>query len=181
VHDELALLARARALDAEALAQIHDTYFTPIYRYVAFRVNDRDAAEDLTSEVFTRLLSALRDKTAPQNTLRGWLYGVASRVVSDYHRKNYRRPEVELNESIVSREDNPAEALEKMLTHENLNRALAELTEEQQAVLSLRFGYGMSIQEVARTLDKTEGAVKQLQARAIAALTRKLSPSMLVD
>ncbi len=181
MHDELALLARARALDPEALAQIHDTYHTPIYRYVAFRVNDREAAEDLTSEVFTRLLSALRDKNAPQHTLRGWLYGVASRVVSDYHRKHYRAPEVELNEALASRELDPAEAVEKMMTQENLMRVIQELTEEQQNVISLRFGYDMPIQEVARTLGKTEGAVKQLQARAIAALARKLSPSVAVD
>lgn len=178
VHDELALLARARSLDPEALAQIHDTYFTPIFRYVAFRVSDRAAAEDLTSEVFTRLLSALRDKNAPQNTLRGWLYGVASRVVSDYHRQQYRAPEVELDEALASRELDPAEAVEKMMTQENLKRVMQELTEEQQNVISLRFGYDMPIQEVARTLGKTEGAIKQLQARAIAALARKLSPEL---
>ena len=175
MQDELALLARARALEPEALAQIHDTYYTPIFRYVAFRVNNRDAAEDLTSEVFTRLLSALRDKHAPQNTLRGWLYGVASRVVNDYHRQHYRAPEVELDELLASRESDPADVVEKMMTQDNLARALKDLTEEQQNVISLRFGYDMPIQEVARTLGKTEGAIKQLQARAIAALTRRLS------
>jgi RNA polymerase sigma-70 factor (ECF subfamily) len=178
VQDELALLGRARSLDPDALVQIHDTYFTPIFRYVAFRVSDRSVAEDLTSEVFTRLLSALRDKNAPQNTLRGWLYGVASRVVSDYHRQHYRAPEVELDESLASRELDPAEAVEKMMTHENLKRVMQELTEEQQNVISLRFGYDMPIQVVALTLGKTEGAVKQLQARAIATLARKLSPEL---
>jgi RNA polymerase sigma-70 factor (ECF subfamily) len=181
VQDELALLARARSLDPEALAQIHDTYYTPIFRYIAFRVNHRDAAEDLTSEVFTRLLSALRDKHAPQNTLRGWLYGVASRVVSDYHRQHYRTPEVELDESLVSRELDPSEAVERLMTQESLKQAMTELTEEQQSVISLRFGYEMPIEEVARTLGKTEGAVKQLQARAIAALARKMSPAVAVD
>ena len=179
MQDELALLARARALDSDALAQIHDLYFTPIFRYVAFRVGDRDTAEDLASEVFARLLSALRDRTAPQNTLRGWLYGVAARVVSDYHRKQYRAPQVELDESMVSRDDNPAEMVEAMLAQEDLKRAMSELTEEQQNVLGLRFGYEMSIQEVARTLGKTEGAIKQLQARAIAALARKMSPQVM--
>ncbi len=176
VHDELALLARARKLDLDALAEIHDTYYTPIFRYIAFRVSDRDVAEDLTSEVFTRLLSALQDKNAPRNTLRGWLYGVAARVVSDYHRKQYRAPEVELNDTMVSPEHNPLEAVEAMMAHEDLKQALQQLTEDQQHVLGLRFGYDMSVQEVARVLGKTEGAIKQLQARAIAALTRKLSP-----
>lgn len=181
MQDELALLARARTLDAEALTEVHDRYYTPIFRYVAFRVSDRDVAEDLTSEVFTRLLSALRDKHAPQNTLRGWLYGVAARVVSDYHRRHYRAPEVELDEALVSREAGPAEIVDQMLTHAELNQAMTELTDEQQHVLALRFGYGLPIQEVARTLGKTEGAIKQLQARAVAALARKLNPSQVVD
>ena len=178
VQDEPTLLTRARKLDADALAEIHDTYYTPIFRYVAFRVGDREVAEDLTSEVFTRLLSALRDRTAPQNTLRGWLYGVAARVVSDHHRQSYRAVQVELDESITSREAGPAETVEARLTRADLKRAMAELTEEQQNVIALRFGYDMPIQEVARTMGKTEGAVKQLQARAIAALARKMPPGM---
>lgn len=178
VQDELALLAHARTLDPDALAAIHDTYYTPIFRYVAFRVGDRQTAEDLTSEVFTRLLSALRDRSGPQNTLRGWLYGVASRVVSDHHRKRYRAPQVELDESIVSREAGPAEMVEAMLTRADLKQAMTRLTEEQQNVIALRFGYELPIQEVARMLGKTEGAVKQLQARAIAALARRMSPGI---
>lgn len=175
VQDELELLARARKLESAALAEIHDTYYGPIFRYVAFRVADRETAEDLTSEVFTRLLSALRDRNAPQNTLRGWLYGVASRVVSDHHRKRYRAPQVELNDNVMSSDEGPAETVEAMLTHEGLRRAMSELTEEQQNVIALRFGFEMPIQEVARTLGKSEGAVKQLQARAIASLARKMS------
>lgn len=178
VQDEFALLARARKLDPDALTEIHDTYYAPIFRYVAFRVGDRDTAEDLTSEVFTRLLGALRGRHAPQTTLRGWLYGVAARVVSDHHRKHYRAPQVELDESIVSREADPSETIDAMLTRDHLRRAMADLTEEQRDVIALRFGQEMPIREIAQTLGKSEGAVKQLQARAIAALARKMAPRM---
>src|SRR5512136_3143796 len=178
VQDELTLLARARQLDPEALAHIHDTYYTSIFRYVAFRVSDHATAEDLTSEVFTRLLAALRDKNAPQNTLRGWLYGVAARVVSDHHRKTYRAPQVELDEALVSADHDPADIVDRKLTLESVKRAMQDLTEEQRHVLSLRFGSDMPIQDVARVLGKSEGAVKQLQARAVAALARKLSPEV---
>jgi RNA polymerase sigma-70 factor (ECF subfamily) len=178
VQDELTLLARARQLDPEALAQIHDTYYTSIFRYVAFRVGDHATAEHLTSEVFTRLLTALRDKNAPQNTLRGWLYGVAARVVSDHHRKAYRAPQVELDEELVSADHDPADIVDRKLTQESVKRAMQDLTEEQRHVLSLRFGSDLPIQEVARALGKSEGAVKQLQARAVAALARQLSPKV---
>ena len=179
MQDELTLLARARPLDPDALALIHDTYYSAIYRYIAFRVGERETAEDLTSEVFTRLLTALRDRNAPQNTLRGWLYGVAARVVADYYRKRYRAPQVELDETLVSAEADPAELLEGKLTQEHLKQAMQELTEEQRHVLGLRFGADLPIQEVARTLGKTEGAIKQLQARAVAALARKLTPKVI--
>lgn len=176
VQDEMMLLARARQLDPEALALIHDTYYAAIYRYIAFRVGERETAEDLASEVFTRLLTALRDRHAPQNTLRGWLYSVAARVVADYYRQRYRVPQVELDEELVSSDHDPAAILEGKLAQESLKRAMQELTEEQRHVLGLRFGADMPIQEVARALGKTEGAIKQLQARAVAALARKLAP-----
>lgn len=176
MQDEATLLRRARQFDTDALAQIYDMYYGPLFRYIAFRVSDRDVAEDLTSEVFTRFLSALRKRTPPETTLRGWLYAVAANVVTDYMRKRYRGLHVELDETIVSREAGPAEVAEALLTREDLKQAMMFLTEEQQHVIALRFGHELPIQEVARTIGKTEGAVKQLQARAIAALARKLAP-----
>jgi RNA polymerase sigma-70 factor (ECF subfamily) len=174
VQDEFLLLNRARALETEALEEIHDMYYVPIFRYISFRVNEHETAEDLTSEVFTRLLSALQDKTAPQKTIKGWLFSVASRVVKDFYRKKYRRKQVVLEESVPSLADGPAQRVESMITNENLRGAITALTEEQQEVIALRFGYEMSIREVAKTIGKSEGAVKMLQARAVAALSRKM-------
>jgi RNA polymerase sigma-70 factor (ECF subfamily) len=175
VQDEIALLVRARALDAEALAQIHDIYYEPILRYVSARVGDRSTVEDLTSEVFTRFLSALHDHTAPQNTVRGWLYRVASHVISDHFRHHYRARLVDLDDGLVNGSAGPAEITEALLTHDNLRRALTELTEDQQNVVALRYGQGLSIQETAQVMGRNEGAVKQLQARALASLARILS------
>lgn len=176
MQDELILLNRARSLDQEALAQIHDLYYVPIFRYIAFRINEHETAEDLTSEVFTRLLSALHDHTAPQKTLRGWLFSVASRVVKDHYRKQYRRQQTTLNESMPSLGATPDQKVEMKLTNENLRQAITELTEDQQQVIALRFGYEMSIRDVAQTTGKSEGAIKMLQARAVSALSRIMTP-----
>jgi RNA polymerase sigma-70 factor (ECF subfamily) len=175
VLDEADLLGRARAHDTDALATIHDAYYGPLFRYVAFRVSDRHTAEDLVSEVFTRFLTALRDNKSPESNLRGWLFGVAANIVSDHHRHRYRAPQEPLSEEYISQADGPEEIAEQSATHEDLRRAVATLTGEQQHVLAMRYGKGLPIQEVARTLGKTEGAIKQLQARAIAALARKMS------
>lgn len=174
MHDELILLNRAHALDPEALAQIHDEYYVPIFRYVAFRVSDHQTAEDLTSEVFTRFLSALHDRHAPQNTIRGWLFGAASIVVKEHYRKQKRAQFTELDSSLTDGLATPDQAVESKLLRERVKVALDDLTEDQQQVLALRYGYEMSIREVADTLGKTEGAVKQLRARALVTLSKML-------
>jgi RNA polymerase sigma-70 factor (ECF subfamily) len=176
VQDELTLLSRARALDKEALAQIHDTYYVPIFRFISFRVSDYQTAEDLASEVFTRLLGALRDKSAPQKTLRGWLFSVANIVVKDHFRKKYRSEQIQLNEGIPSHADSPDQVVDMMLSQERLHEAMSTLTEDQQNVIALRYGYGMAIRDVAESLGKSEGSIKMLQARAISALSQRLNP-----
>ncbi|MFN3373115.1 MAG: ECF subfamily RNA polymerase sigma factor, BldN family [Chloroflexus sp.] len=176
--DDAELLRRAYAFDTDALAAIHDAYYQPLYRYISFRVGDRHTCEDLVSEVFTRFLNALRQRKAPHSSLRGWLFGVAANVVSDHFRQSYRSPHVPLNEQIISYTPQPSDLAEQAAMNEELRRAINNLTYDQQQVLALRFGQNLPIQEVARILGKTEGAIKQLQARAIAALARQMTPGM---
>jgi len=175
VVDEQTLLAGVRNLDPDALTQVHDAYYPAIFRYIAFRVGDHHVAEDLSSEVFVRLLNAVRDRNAPQNTLRGWLYRVASFVVADYFRQHYRMEQTELTENIEANILGPAEMVSSGQTLDELYQALSELTADQQSVIALRFGYEMPIRDVAQTMGKSEGAIKQLQARAVASLSRRLS------
>lgn len=175
MHEEIELLNRARALEEDALAEIHDRYYDAIYRYLSFRVNNRQMAEDLTSEVFTRFLSALRDKSAPQNTIRGWLYGAASLVLKEYYRRKKRDNFDELDEQMPGDQGDPEGNVTITLRNERLRAAMSKLTEDQQQVLALRFGYEMAIKDVADLIDKSEGSVKMLQARAVASLSRIMS------
>ena len=174
MYDEMKLLQRARSLDQDALAEVHNRYYDSIYRYIAFRVNDAPTAEDLTSEVFLRLLNALRDKSAPQNTLRGWLFGVASRVLKEHYRSKKRDGFTMLHEDIPSTEHSLDRQVDAILRDENLQAVMGSLTEDQQNVLALRFGFGMPVQEVADTMGKSEGSIKMLQARAIAAISQRI-------
>ena len=175
MQEELILLHRARALNQEALAEIHNRYYDAIYRYISFRVNNKQMIEDLTSEVFLRFLKALRDKNAPQNTIRGWLYGAASRVVKEYYRQNKRANHTLLHDAIPSNGHGPDKELETKQTREKLQSIMAELTEDQQNVLALRYGFEMPIREVAQTMGKSEGSIKMLQTRAIASLSRRVA------
>ena len=79
--------------------------------------------------------------------------------------------------ALLGGEGDPARQLEETQTQEMLRQAMSELTEDQQNVLALRFGYGLPIKEVAKTMSKSEGSIKMLQVRAIATLSRNLSGS----
>lgn len=169
------LLDRARALDNDALAEIHNAYYTAIHRYISLRIGDEQTVEDLTSEVFMRFLNALRDKSAPRNTLRGWLFGVASRVVKEQYRQQKRTRHDELNESLPSRGQLPEQEVSQRLLRQRLMQVMDRLTEEQRDVLALRFGFEMPIREVAETMGKSEAAVKMLQARALTTLSQSFA------
>ncbi len=171
--NEHELLSKARCFDPEALGWIHDQYYGQIFRYALFRTSSRETAEDIAGEVMTRLLEAFRAGTGPTTTLAGWLFTIAARIVNDHYRRSYRRPTVELDENWADH-DTPHSLTVAALQQEELRQALSELTEEQQHVIALRFGQDVPIEQVARMMGKTEGAVKQLQARAVAALARRM-------
>ena len=177
VCDEEQLLQGARELDLDILAQIHDCYYESVYRYVHYRVGDSQIAEDAASEVFLRLLNALHNGRAPKSSLRGWLFGTASNIVNDHFRIRYRTKDEDLEcyEAYPELEaTNPESSLQRAWTHAELRSALAELTQEQQQVVTLRFGQALSHRDVAQLMGKTEGAVKLLQLRALRSLRRKL-------
>ncbi len=176
VVDELNLLKRAQTLDEEALSEIHDRYYQGIYRYFLFRMPDRQTAEDLTSEVFLRFLKAIRDRHAPPNTVQGWLFGAARNVAREYYRRSKKTELVYLSESLPGGENPLDEGLARRMDVQALAKAMEQLTDEQKHVLALRFGYGLPIREVAGIINKSEAAVKMLQARAIMALTKQMEP-----
>ena len=165
------LLAAARRLESRALGEIHDRYYADLYRYLLYRTNDEHTADDLSSEVFTRLLDSLHAGRAP-DSLRAWLFGVAAHLVADHFRRQARRPQVELADDLPAPDSSLDAAVNAALTIQSVRRALQQLTDEQQQVLALRFNEGRSITETAGLLQKSETAVKQLQFRAMAALRR---------
>jgi RNA polymerase sigma-70 factor (ECF subfamily) len=174
VIDEASLLTRARELDSRALAQIHDQYYPELYRFARYRTGDDTTAEDIVGEVFVRLLDALHAGRAPQTTLRGWLFGVASHLVAD-HFRGKPRESLPLSDELAAGHSPAAEA-EDRLRQSEVRTALQRLTPEQQNVLALRFGDGFSVEQTAETLGKSVTAVKALQFRAVEALRRALAP-----
>jgi RNA polymerase sigma-70 factor, ECF subfamily len=175
------LVRAAQQYDDRALARIYQMYSDRIFRYVFFRIGERNRAEDLTGEVFVRLLENLRNFRLGAHghslALTGWIFRIAHNLVIDEYRRQRVREEVD---SLADSEEDtidPDMSLDFQLTRADLQSALRRLTDDQQTVILLRFDQGMSSGEVAQILDKTETAVKALQRRALAALQRHLLPS----
>lgn len=173
-HDEAVLLEQALALDPNALGQLYDQYAPGIYRYLYRRVGDARLAEDLTGQCFLNMLEALQRGAGWQSSFSGWLYRIAHNLSVDYFRRHGNSALVELDERLLSAADSPDYVAERTLRMEDVREALQALTDEQVQVILLRFGEGLSNKEVAEMMDKTEGAIKALQHRALRALRRLL-------
>ena len=171
---EHTLLERARAYDEDALGELYDQYAPLIYAYLYRRVHDAQLAEDLTSEVFVRVLQAIQSGQFWHTSFRGWLYRIAHNLVVDHYRKQPPVPMLALDEQLVAAQDDPDSALTEQLSHQRLLAAISQLTSDQQQVLVLRFGEQLTAREVAEVMGKSVGAVEALQHRALAALRRIL-------
>jgi RNA polymerase sigma-70 factor, ECF subfamily len=174
VYDEHQALNRLQRLDSQAIGAIYDQYFSEVYRYVRYRINDDTAAEDIASDVFVRLLEAAQKKQGPQSSLKGWLIATASHAVNDHLRRQYRRPVEALSDALPDRSSSVHSEVDSREQNRMVQSAYAQLTPEQQHVLALRFGQGYSIEETAAHLQKNINAVKALQFRALASLQRQI-------
>ncbi len=175
-ESESRLLQRAKAYDVDALAEIYDHYEARIYSYIYHRVGNQAVAQDLTSQVFLRVLEAIQHDRTWDSSFSGWLYRIAHNLVIDYYRRRGRATQVSFEHlpTLSAHAEGPEDAAERALVAERLRLAINRLTDEQAQVVTLRFLEGMSITEVAAVAGKTEGAIKALQYRAVSSLRRIL-------
>ncbi|MGD1996905.1 MAG: sigma-70 family RNA polymerase sigma factor [Anaerolineae bacterium] len=173
-QDEVRLIERAKEGDPAAFAEIYEQCQPAIFRYVLCRVGDTATAEDLTGEVFVRLVEKIDQFTYRGYPLLAWLYTIARNLVADHHRYTGQIPQLPLDERMVTSTSDPEGAVELKLTQGKLIAAIAQLTESQQQVIILRFLEGLDNKTVAHILGKSVGAVKALQHRGLAALRRTL-------
>ena len=173
VTNETALLERAKEYDPTALAELYDRYAPKMYAYIYRRVNDAALAEDLTSELFLRMLRAIQNERAWRDSFTAWLYRIAHNLVVDTYRRQ-PPPPLSLEETPCQAEGggDPAELVQETLDRSRLRAAIQRLTPDQQQVLALRFGEGLTARESASIMRKTTGAIEALQRRALAALRR---------
>lgn len=176
----MSLVPRCQSGETAALEQLYDLYADRLYRYLLARVGDQDTAADLTTELFIRVIpriSSFRlNKTRPAASFSAWLYRIAGNLVTDFYRTRGRLAQVNLDglQTRANPRSDPQHAVEHDETTSQLASAVNRLSKDQQLVVVAKFAEGMSNAEIAAWLDKTEGAVKSLQHRALRSLGRLL-------
>jgi len=176
--EEDRLLSLARGGSQLAIAEIYELYYVPVYQFMRMRVADRTLAEDMTSEVFVRMINAFNGKNAPSQSLRGWLFKVARYVIHDYYGAKKKMPQTTLEDWLPDPDESqhPEATFFKKIGIDALRQAIQALKPEYQEVIVLRFGQFLSLQETADIMGKTVGAIKVLQLRAIEKLRAQMLP-----
>lgn len=170
------LIQRAQRFDQSALTSLYQVYYPRVYNYAFLQLGDVQAAEDLASDVMLKLLESLKNYKFKGVPFSAWVFRIARNRIIDLYRKRRRRGEVDLNESLAAAREDPQSMAQRALNRGQLQVALRRLTEEQRQVIILRFIEGFDNASVAKILGRSQGAVKSLQHRALAALRRVLSP-----
>lgn len=168
------LILRAKEGDQQAIGELYNGHVDAIYRYIWPRVRDDTVAEDLTAQVFLKALEGLPAYEPTGKPFLAWLYRIAYARIVDHWRRQERRATLPLDDTMPAREPRPGELLEAEDDWVTAIDLLAQLTDDQQEVLMLRFIGEMSLSEVAETVGKTLGATKATQHRALASLARLL-------
>jgi len=160
------VLEKAKQLEETALSILVKKCYPFVFRYFYYRSVTREDAEDLASEVFVRVVSSIKGQ---RGYFPAWLISIARNLLTDYYRKRGRSRETSLEE--IEEPSLDSDGNEKDTLHpDDIRKMLDMITEEQKEVIILRFIEGNTNEEVAKTMNKSIGAIKALQFRALTAL-----------
>jgi len=169
------LLKCIRQWDENALTRVYDQYAPAIYRYAYRLTGHTQTAQEIVSDTFYRLLLALKNGGGPEQHLSAWLYRVAHNLIVDFYRRQPEQDQVTLDEALhVAVSDMHEERILRREEVERVRHALWLLTPLQQQIIALRFLEGLTNEQVAQCVERTVGAVKALQHRALDSLRRVL-------
>jgi RNA polymerase sigma-70 factor, ECF subfamily len=170
------LVRATQAGDQQAFGQLYDRYHDMVFRYVLFRIGDRQLAEDLTAETFLRALRRIGSVSYQGRDIGAWFVTIARNLVLDHVKSSRYRLEQTTSEiaDLSPATSGPEQQVLDGATHEELLRCVAKLNADQKECIALRFLQGLSVAETARLMGRNEGAVKALQHRAVRRLAQLL-------
>lgn len=176
LDNENFIIKRAKKGDPDAFGMLYDYYFEQIYRFIYLKVNLKEDAEDLSHQVFLKALKKIKDYEERGFPFSAWLYRIARNEVIDFYRGDKQNTSLEDLENVLTGQDDKdiKDSIDFKIQIENVKKAIQKINPNYQDVIIMRFVENLSIKEIAQILNKTEGAVKLMQHRAIAALKKIL-------
>ncbi|HZV88757.1 MAG TPA: sigma-70 family RNA polymerase sigma factor [Candidatus Binatus sp.] len=168
------LLVEAAQGDPAKFDALYELHFDRIYFFLVSRVRDRATAEDLTSEVFHKALANLPSYEWRGAPFAAWLFRIASNAIVDHFKRSDREQQADELEHPLAQPDLSSTDLDFIERHVHFFRLVEQLPEIQRRVVCERFVEERSIREIAERLGKTEGAIKQLQFRALQTLRAQI-------
>jgi RNA polymerase sigma-70 factor, ECF subfamily len=170
------LVERGQKGDRDALEELYLLHFDRIYGYLHMTVGNRHDAEDLTTQTFLKMLESIQKFKWQSAPFSAWLFRIAHNLSMDHFRASRRwQPEEEVPEPVGASEDSAEFHAMHSIGRQSMLELIDTLSQEQQQVLTLKFVFNFSNGEAATILDKTEGAVKSLQHRALVSLQKQLA------
>ncbi len=160
------LLQKAQTGDSAAFSRIYDEFAEKLYRFIFFRVGHKEVTEDVLSDTFVKAWQKLASINSPA-ALSGWLYQIAKNNIIDYYR--IKKDFVPLEDVAEFLEDavNPIDTINLSLDQGKILELIKKLPTEQRLVLQYKFSEDLSNEEIAYVLNKTEGAIRVIQHRAL--------------
>ena len=170
------LVARGQQGDRDALEELYLIHFDRIYSYLHVSVGNRHDAEDLTTQTFLKMLEKIGSFKWQSAPFSAWLFRIAHNLAMDHFRSRRRwQPEEEVPEPPGEEEPSAELVAMKTIGRESMLKLIDHLSPEQQQVLTLKFVFNLPNAEVAAILEKTEGAIKSLQHRALVSLQKQIA------
>lgn len=152
--------------NTQAFGNVYQHYLPLVYKFVYFRLNSKEDAEDLTEKIFFKVWQAIAKYDPEKASFKTWLFTITRRTIIDFYRTH--KVTYELKEAFaVGVEDSTLEEIDNRLAMDKIIPILKSLPEEQAEVLALRFLSELSAKEAAAIMDKSEGAIRVLQHRAL--------------
>lgn len=174
IDGEEKLIARAIVGESSAFGRLYDGYQPRIYRFILAKVSHREEAEDLTHQVFLNAWQRIGNFQHRGLPFSAWLYRIARNQVIDHYRAKRTHDSIDLLEDELPSGEHLERSLDSTLSLKQVQEVMTQLTGDQQDVLLMRFVDDLSTKDVAKTLGKSEGAIKLLQYRAIEKLKELL-------
>jgi RNA polymerase sigma-70 factor (ECF subfamily) len=173
----VALVNRASGGDIESFGNLYNIYLDRIYRYVYYHVKDRMMAEDITEDVFIKAWKAIKSCKGRERTFSSWIYRIAHNQMVNTQRNNNRSISMGMK-TLVDASDHEQRVDDKLDEYE-LAEMLGCLPPAQKQVIIFKFIEGMANSEIAKIMNKSEGAIRILQMRALSALRKEIGSGVI--